>query len=33
LVEMLDDEQFLWENGTLDRRLSEVLELIHKKEG
>jgi hypothetical protein len=31
LVELLKDEQSLWRNETLDRRLSEVLELIHKK--
>ncbi len=33
LVELLEDEPYLWDNKPLDQKVSEVLELIHTKEG
>jgi hypothetical protein len=33
LVELLEDDCYLWDNQPLDLKVSEVLELIHTKEG
>jgi hypothetical protein len=33
LVELLEDDSHLWDNKPLDLKVSEVLELIHTKEG
>lgn len=33
LVELIEDDCYLWDNEPLDLKLAEVLELIHTKEG